>query len=86
MRLRRWAEKGVLENLFFALQKEKLIQVSVACLGLDSTSIKVHPDAAGALKKSPQSIGKSRGGWTTKIHMVSANDRLGLRFSLSPGQ
>jgi len=37
-------------------------------------------------KKGPQSIGKSRGGWTAKIHMVSANDRLGLRFSLSPGQ
>ena len=45
------AEKGVLERLFIALQKEKLIKISVTCLGLDSTSIKVHPDAAGALKK-----------------------------------
>ena len=33
--------------------------------------VKVHPDGTGALKKNgPQSIGKSRGGWTTKIHMV----------------
>ena len=51
-RLKRWAERGVLERLFVALQKEKLIKISVTCLGLDSTSIKVHPDAAGALKKT----------------------------------
>ena len=51
-RLKRWAERGVLARLFVALQKEKLIKISVTCLGLDSTSIKVHPDAAGALKKT----------------------------------
>jgi transposase len=55
MRLKRWAEKGVLERLFIGLQKEKLIEVSVTCLSLDSTSIKVHPDAAGALKKTDHS-------------------------------
>jgi len=86
-RLKRWAEHGVLECLFVALQKEKLIKISVTCIGLDSTSIKVHPDAGGCFKKNgPQSIGKSRGGLTTKIHMVAANDRLGLTFFLSPGQ
>ena len=32
-------------------------------LCIDSTSIKVHPDAAGALKSSgEQSIGRSKGG------------------------
>jgi transposase len=51
-RLKRWAERGVLERLFLGLQKENLIRISVTCLGLDSTSIKVHPDAAGALKKT----------------------------------
>jgi transposase len=51
-RLKRWAERGVLEHLFLGLQKENLIRISVTCLGLDSTSIKVHPDAAGALKKT----------------------------------
>ena len=51
-RLKRWAEKGVLERLFIGLQEQKLIKISVTCLGLDSTSIKVHPDAAGALKKT----------------------------------
>jgi transposase len=51
-RLKRWAERGVLERLFVGLQEQKLIKISVTCLGLDSTSIKVHPDGTGALKKT----------------------------------
>ena len=40
----------------------------------------------GCVKKNgPQSIGKSRGGWTTKIHMVAADARTAMTFSLSPG-
>ena len=53
-RAKRWAERGVLERLCIGLQKEKLIKmikISVTCLGFDSASVKVHPDAAGALKK-----------------------------------
>ena len=36
-------------------------------------------------KNGPQSIGKSRGGWTTKIHMVAADARTAITFALSPG-
>lgn len=50
-RLRRWAEAGVLDRLFAALQEHRLIRIKVECLGLDSTSIKVHPDGTGAPKK-----------------------------------
>ncbi len=50
-RLRRWAEAGVLDRLFAALQEHRLIQIRVECLGLDSTSVKVHPDGTGAPKK-----------------------------------
>ena len=37
-------------------------------------------------KNGPQSIGKSRGGWTSKIHLVAADAGTALRVSLSPGQ
>jgi len=47
----RWAKTGVLERVFTALQKEQIIAVTIEVLALDSTSIKVHPDAHGALKK-----------------------------------
>ncbi|MFZ3139058.1 IS5 family transposase [Polaromonas sp.] len=39
-----------------------------------------------AKKNGPQAIGKSRGGRTTKIHLVAANDRTVVIFALSPGQ
>jgi transposase len=39
-----------------------------------------------AKKNGPQAIGKSRGGWTTKIHLVAADARTAITFSLSPGQ
>ena len=44
------------------------------------------PTARGLEKNGPQAIGKSRGGWTTKIHLVAADARTALTFALSPGQ
>jgi transposase len=35
---------------------------------------------------TPEAIGKSRGGWTTKIHLVAADARTAITFALSPGQ
>jgi transposase len=39
-----------------------------------------------AKKNGAQAIGRSRGGWNTKIHLVAADDRTALTFALSPGQ
>ena len=36
-------------------------------------------------KNGPQSVGKSRGGWTTKVHLVAADERTAIGFALSPG-
>ena len=86
-RFRRWSRSGVLERLFAALQELHAPGGDVNCFGLDSTSVKVHPDGTGARKTNgPQSIGKSRGGWYAKIHMVSASDRQTMIFRLSGGQ
>ena len=38
-----------------------------------------------AKENGPQSIGRSHGGWATKIHMVAADARTAIGFSLSPG-
>ena len=51
-RMRRWAEADVLARLFAALQEHHMIRMSVDCLGLDSTSVKMHPDGTGAAKVS----------------------------------
>lgn len=48
---------------------------------------KSAPGWDGCFKTSgPQSIGRSRGGFTTKIYMVTASDRAAIGFSLSGGQ
>lgn len=71
--MNRWAKNGVLDRVFEKLQMEQIVRIKIEVLGLDSTSVKVHPDGTGALKNSPQSIGKSRGGWNTKIHRLAAD-------------
>jgi transposase len=59
-RLRRWAEADVLDRLFQALQEHRLIRIRVECVGLDSTSVKVHPDGTGARKKTDRKPSASR--------------------------
>lgn len=50
-RMRRWTKAGVLDKMFEELQREQVIRIKIEAVSLDSTSIKVHPDGAGALKK-----------------------------------
>src|ERR1035438_7569838 len=86
-RMNRWSKNGVLDRVFEKLQLEQIVRIKIEAFSLDSTSVKVHPGGTGALKKNgPQAIGKSRGGWTTKIHMVAADARTAITFALSPGQ
>ena len=85
-RMNRWAKSGVLDRVFEQLQMEQIVRIKIEAFALDSTSVKVHPDGTGAFKKNgPQAIGKSRGGWNTKIHMVAADARTAIVFTLSPG-
>ena len=59
-RLRRWAAAGVLDRVFQTLQEHRLIRICVECVGLDSTSVKVHPDGTGARKKTARKPSASR--------------------------
>ena len=60
MRMSRWAKNGVLEKAFLALQQEGIIRINVTVAALDSTSIKVHPDGMGALKKTGHNPSENR--------------------------
>lgn len=85
-RMTRWANAGVLDRVFTALQEEEIIRIKVEALAVDSTIVKVHPYGTGAEKNGPRSIGRWRGGWTTKIHMAAADARRAVTLSLSPDQ
>ena len=51
MRMSRWSKNGVLDRVFEKLQVEQIVRIKLEAVSLDSTSIKVHPDGTGALKK-----------------------------------
>ena len=51
-RMNRWAKNGVLTRVFEKLQMDQMVRIQIEALSLDSTSVKVHPDGTGALKKT----------------------------------
>ena len=53
--MNRWAKNGVLDRAFEKLQLEQILRVRIELFALDSTSVKVHPDGTGALKKTGRS-------------------------------
>lgn len=55
-RVNRWAKEGVLQRVFEFLHAEQITQLTIEALSLDSTIVKVHPDACGAEKKTESSL------------------------------
>lgn len=74
---------GVWERVFDTLASDR----DNLYLMIDSTTVRAHQQAAtGKGGAQDQSLGRSRGGLTTKIHTLA--DRFGrpLRFLITPGQ
>ena len=82
-RFNRWCKKGVFTRIFEVLRDPDL-----EVLMLDSTVVRAHQHAAGAKNTTPdqEALGRSRGGFSTKIHV--AVDGLGqpTKILLTPGQ
>jgi transposase len=51
-RMNRWSKSGVMDRVFEKLQLEQIVRIKIEAIALDSTSVKVHPDGTGALKKT----------------------------------
>ena len=54
-RMNRWTKAGVLDRMFEELQRAQVVRIKIEAVSLDSTSIKVHPNGTGALKKTAHS-------------------------------
>ena len=72
----------MLDRVFAQLQHTQILCVKLEAVALDRTIVKVYPDGTGALKIGPHAIGQSRGGWTTKIHLVAVDARTAIAFAL----
>lgn len=83
-RFNRWSKNGTWAKIFEALSSRlKKRQVAM----IDSTSIKAHR-TSGSMRydKRPRLIGRSRGGLTSKIHLLCTIDQKPIAFTLTEGQ
>ena len=60
-RMNRWSKSGVLNRVFEQLQQSQIVRIKIEAVSLDSTSVKVHPDGTGALKKTARKPSASPG-------------------------
>jgi transposase len=82
-RFNRWCKNGVFTTLM-----EKLQDPDLGTLILDSTVIRAHQHAAGAEDSSAEAeaLGRSRGGFSTKIHVACDGMGKPVKIILTPGQ
>ena len=82
-RFRRWALAGTWERLRRAIS----LTTAFRYLRIDSTSVKAHPHSAGASKRDGrQALGRSRGGFTTKLHAVVTERAELVRYVVTGGE
>src|SRR5215813_2853959 len=74
VRMNRWSKKGVLDRVFEKLQRSQMVRIKIEAVSLDSTSVRVHPDGTGALKKTahnpsrnPEEDGQPRFIWLPRM-------------------
>jgi transposase len=82
-RFNRWCKAGVFQTIMTKLQDADL-----EVLLLDSTTIRAHQHAAGAKGSSAEheALGRSRGGFSTKIHLACDGVGKPVTILLTPGQ
>jgi transposase len=85
-RLQRWTAAGVWERVVDALRAMAPDAGWEAHI-LDSSVIRAHAHAAGARRRTGgQALGRSRGGFSTKLHLRCDANGLPLAIVLTPGQ
>jgi transposase len=81
-RYRRWAAAGIWDELFTAGVPEDALETVM----IDATIIKAQRFASGARGGGEEDLGRSRGGLTTKIHVLIDERGRPLCYLLTPGQ
>ncbi|HCU1555477.1 TPA: IS5 family transposase [Escherichia coli] len=92
-RFNRWSKSGVINIIFNRLLSRLDANgfVDWSATALDGSNIRALKCAAGAHKKHPDidednGLGRSQGGFGTKIHLATDGSGLPLNIVLSPGQ
>jgi transposase len=78
----RWRRAGVWSRIIEALATAQDAAVQM----IDTSIVRVHQHGACITTNQRQSMGRSRGGLTSKIHAVVDGNGLPVRLALSPGE
>ena len=80
-RFKAWSVRGIWKKIF----KEVQVDADMEWVMIDSTIVRAHACSAGLFQER-EALGRSKGGFSTKIHALT--DALGnpLKFILTPGQ
>ncbi|MFB9993749.1 IS5 family transposase [Deinococcus oregonensis] len=88
-RFRRWNAKGIWQQIWAALQRQADLkgQLDWSMHFVDGTVIRAHQCAAGARGgQADEALGRSRGGFSTKIHLRAEGQGKPMAFVLSGGE
>ncbi|MBS0987777.1 IS5 family transposase [Acetobacter okinawensis] len=87
----RWAKLGVWERRLERVQEQH--GAAFGMTFLDGTNIRTHHKAAGAQKRASfeerdhrEALGRSRGGYGTKVCVIADGHEKAFGFALAPGQ
>jgi transposase len=76
----RWRRAGIWETILNALAAAHDAAVQM----IDTSMVRVHQHAACIADSANQAIGRSRGGLTSKLHVVVDGNGLPVRLGISP--
>ena len=82
-RFRRWQKGGAWEAIWRELQAPAV--ASTKRIFVDSSVVRAHQHAAGG-RPEDRALGRSRGGFGTKLHLAAADERTALGILLTGGQ
>ena len=78
----RWRRAGIWDSIMQALTAAQDATVQM----IDTSMVRVHQHAACIADSGNQAIGRSRGGLTSKLHVVVDGKGLPLRLGITAGQ
>jgi transposase len=78
----RWRRAGVWGRIMDALAAAHDASVQM----IDTSIVRVHQHGACIIRNRKQSMGRSRGGLTSKIHALVDTNRLPVRLALTAGE
>ncbi|WP_420587546.1 IS5 family transposase [Marivita sp.] len=82
-RFNRWSYAGHWDRIMEAIADAHNVDMVM----IDGTSVRAHHSATTLKKRDPRRcLGRSRGGLGTKIHALTNQDGLPIRYELTPGQ